>query len=160
MLLAARKATIAADPRERAQDLAYDAYELPATKALATVRRALKLDPRCTDARAIKAYVTLGDSPELIGELEEILADAEREFGPEFFAVADGDYRALVPARPYLRTARQLAELMVGSALPSPSTEESTVTDRPVLTLTGIDLAGVDGPVSYTHLTLPTNREV
>ncbi len=110
-LLAARKATIAADPRERAQDLAYDAYELPATKALATVRRALKLDPRCTDARAIKAYVTLGDSPELIGELEEILADAEREFGPEFFAVADGDYRALVPARPYLRTARQLAEL-------------------------------------------------
>ncbi len=42
-------------------------------------------------------------------------------------------------------TARQLAELMVGSALPSPSTEESTVTDRPVLTLAGIDLAGGSG---------------
>ena len=38
--------------------------------------------------------------------------------------------------------ARQLAELMVGSALPSPQTEESTVTDRPVLTIKGVDLAG------------------
>lgn len=41
--------------------------------------------------------------------------------------------------------ARQLAELMVGSALPSPQTEESTVTDRPVLTIKGVDLAGGAG---------------
>jgi len=39
-------------------------------------------------------------------------------------------------------TARQLAELMVGSELPSPQTEESTVTDEVRLTLAGIDLAG------------------
>ena len=39
-------------------------------------------------------------------------------------------------------TARQLAELMVGSELPSPQTEESTVTDEPRLVLQGIDLAG------------------
>lgn len=39
-------------------------------------------------------------------------------------------------------TARQLAELMVGSELPSPQTEESTVTDEPRLTLDGIDLVG------------------
>ncbi|HRW19117.1 MAG TPA: ABC transporter ATP-binding protein [Dermatophilaceae bacterium] len=42
-------------------------------------------------------------------------------------------------------TPRKLAELMVGSELPSPQTEESTVTDRPVLTLQGIDLAGPPG---------------
>ncbi len=41
--------------------------------------------------------------------------------------------------------ARQLAELMVGSALPSPQTEDSTVTDRPVLTLRGITLDGGPG---------------
>jgi ABC-type uncharacterized transport system ATPase subunit len=41
-------------------------------------------------------------------------------------------------------TSRQLAELMVGSELPSPSTEESTVTDRPILTITDLTLAGVD----------------
>ncbi|MGC3995943.1 MAG: ABC transporter ATP-binding protein [Propionicimonas sp.] len=39
-------------------------------------------------------------------------------------------------------TARQLAELMVGSELPSPQTEESTVTDRVMLALEGVELAG------------------
>ncbi|MEW2499213.1 ABC transporter ATP-binding protein [Amycolatopsis sp. NPDC047767] len=37
-------------------------------------------------------------------------------------------------------TSRQLAEMMVGSELPSPETRESTVTDRGVLRLTGISL--------------------
>jgi general nucleoside transport system ATP-binding protein len=37
-------------------------------------------------------------------------------------------------------TSRQLAELMVGSELPSPQTSESTVTDRAVLELSGVEL--------------------
>jgi hypothetical protein len=111
-LAAARKATVAADPRERAQDLAFDAYELPATRALAAARRALKLDPACTDALAIKAYVSCGEGPDLILALEEILTGAERALGEDFFARAAGDYWTLVPARPYLRTVRQLAELL------------------------------------------------
>jgi len=37
-------------------------------------------------------------------------------------------------------TSRELAELMVGSELPSPSTDESTVTDRPVLRLQGVEV--------------------
>ena len=41
--------------------------------------------------------------------------------------------------------ARQLAELMVGSELPSPSTEESTVTDRAVLRVSGLSLQGTEG---------------
>ena len=39
-------------------------------------------------------------------------------------------------------TSRQLAELMVGSELPSASTHVSTVTDRPLLAITGLTLAG------------------
>jgi simple sugar transport system ATP-binding protein len=39
-------------------------------------------------------------------------------------------------------TARQLAELMVGSELPSPQTEESTVTDQVRLELRGVELSG------------------
>jgi len=39
-------------------------------------------------------------------------------------------------------TARQLAELMVGSELPSPATEESTVTDRVMLSVRDLTLAG------------------
>jgi len=41
--------------------------------------------------------------------------------------------------------ARQLAELMVGSELPSPSTEESTVTDRVVLRVEDLTLQGLSG---------------
>ncbi|MEE1939387.1 ABC transporter ATP-binding protein [Streptomyces sp. TRM 70361] len=45
-------------------------------------------------------------------------------------------------------TARQLAELMVGTELPSPETRESTVTDTPMLQVDGLTLTedgGVDG---------------
>ena len=111
-LAEARAATVAADPRERAQDLAWEAYEQAGARALATAKRALRLDPACVDALAVRALATHDDGPELITALEEILADAERSLGPDFFAAAGGDYWSLVPARPYLRTARQLAELL------------------------------------------------
>lgn len=42
-------------------------------------------------------------------------------------------------------TPRQLAELMVGSELPSPSTEESTVTDTPLLTIEDTSLTDPAG---------------
>jgi ABC-type uncharacterized transport system ATPase subunit len=44
-------------------------------------------------------------------------------------------------ADPKKVTARQLAELMVGSELPSPQTEESTVTDQVRLELRGVELS-------------------
>ncbi|MGL5808714.1 MAG: ABC transporter ATP-binding protein [Nocardioides sp.] len=43
-------------------------------------------------------------------------------------------------ADPKTATKRQLAELMVGSQLPSPATEESTVTDDVLLTVSGLNL--------------------
>src|SRR3954462_12258816 len=63
----------------------------------------------------------------------------------EVLAVAD-DITAMrrgttVPSvKPADVTARKLAELMVGSELPSPSTEESTVTDRVLLGVRDIEL--------------------
>jgi simple sugar transport system ATP-binding protein len=42
-------------------------------------------------------------------------------------------------------TARKLAELMVGSELPSPQTGESTVTDRPVLQVEGLTVRDREG---------------
>jgi len=47
-------------------------------------------------------------------------------------------------ADPASTTPKQLAELMVGSELPSPETRESTVTDEPMLTVEGLRLAAVD----------------
>ncbi len=42
-------------------------------------------------------------------------------------------------------TARKLAELMVGSALPVPELRESTVTDQPVLEVRGLTVTSADG---------------
>ncbi|HWM58410.1 MAG TPA: ABC transporter ATP-binding protein [Pseudonocardia sp.] len=48
-------------------------------------------------------------------------------------------------ADPKTVSSRQLAEMMVGSELPSPQTGESTVTDRAVLEVTGLELPGEGG---------------
>lgn len=49
-------------------------------------------------------------------------------------------------ADPKAVTSRELAELMVGSELPTPETEESTVTDRVLLELTDLTLRSGEGP--------------
>ncbi|MGW1766547.1 ABC transporter ATP-binding protein [Streptomyces sp. NPDC002073] len=49
-------------------------------------------------------------------------------------------------ADPKTATTKQLAELMVGSELPSPETRESTVTDIPMLQVTGLTV-GAEGAV-------------
>ncbi|MCO1654822.1 ABC transporter ATP-binding protein [Pseudonocardia humida] len=48
-------------------------------------------------------------------------------------------------ADPHTVTTRQLAEMMVGSELPTPSTTDSTVTDREVLRVSGLQLPGEAG---------------
>ena len=48
-------------------------------------------------------------------------------------------------ADPRTVTSRELAEMMVGSELPDPGTRESTVTDREVLGVEGLTLAGEAG---------------
>ncbi len=48
-------------------------------------------------------------------------------------------------ADPRTVSSRQLAEMMVGSELPSPETRDSTVTDREVLGVAGLELGGEAG---------------
>ncbi|MEI8412584.1 MULTISPECIES: ABC transporter ATP-binding protein [unclassified Kribbella] len=55
-------------------------------------------------------------------------------------------------------TARQLAELMVGSELPSPSTEESTVTEDVQLTLENVTLAGAGDRALLDDISLRIHR--
>ncbi|MDP9418372.1 MAG: ATP-binding cassette domain-containing protein, partial [Actinomycetota bacterium] len=71
-------------------------------------------------------------------KLDEVLAVAD-----EITVIRRGTTVATVD--PGATTARQLAELMVGSALPTPETTERTVTDRPVLQVAGITLRTADG---------------
>lgn len=68
-------------------------------------------------------------------KLDEVLSVAD-----EITVIRRGTTVAAVD--PEQVTARQLAQLMVGSELPSPETEESTVTEQPRLVLRGVELAG------------------
>ncbi len=72
-------------------------------------------------------------------KLDEVLSVAD-----EITVIRRGTTVAAVD--PKAVTARQLAELMVGSELPSPQTEESTVTDKVMLELTDVEL-GTEGQV-------------
>jgi simple sugar transport system ATP-binding protein len=55
-------------------------------------------------------------------------------------------------------TARQLAELMVGSELPSPSTENSTVTDEVLLSVRGLGLVSADGRTLLEDITFDIHK--
>ncbi len=68
-------------------------------------------------------------------KLDEVLSVAE-----DITVIRRGTTVAAVD--PTQVTARQLAELMVGSELPSPQTEESTVTEEERLVLRGVELEG------------------
>ncbi|KQV74003.1 heme ABC transporter ATP-binding protein [Aeromicrobium sp. Root344] len=61
-------------------------------------------------------------------------------------------------ADPRTTTKRELAELMVGSELPSPETEESTVTDTVQLTLADVTLADEFGRNLLTDVSLSIRR--
>jgi ABC-type uncharacterized transport system ATPase subunit len=71
-------------------------------------------------------------------KLDEVLSVAD-----DVTVIRRGTTVASVPAASV--TSRQLAELMVGSELPSPSTESSTVTDRAVLEVRNLCLPS-EGP--------------
>jgi ABC-type uncharacterized transport system ATPase subunit len=55
-------------------------------------------------------------------------------------------------------TARQLAELMVGSELPSPSTETSTVTDTVLLSVQHLGLPGTEGRPLLDDITFDIHK--
>jgi ABC-type uncharacterized transport system ATPase subunit len=61
-------------------------------------------------------------------------------------------------ADPRTATKKQLAELMVGSELPSPETEESTVTDQVLLAMNGVGLVDEYGRELLKDITLSIRR--
>jgi len=79
-------------------------------------------------------------------KLDEVLAIAD-----DITVVRRGTTVASV--KPAEVTAHQLAELMVGSELPSPSTEESTVTDRVLLSVHDIDVQDALGRPELSGIT-------
>ena len=101
------------DPKEQAQQLAYDAMEAPSAKeALRLARSALKLDPDCVDARCVVADETRSDAKRL-QLLAEAVEAGERSLGPDFFVENKGHFWGIIETRPYMRARSSLAEALM-----------------------------------------------
>jgi general nucleoside transport system ATP-binding protein len=84
-------------------------------------------------------------------KLDEVLAVAD-----EVTVIRRGTTVATVD--PATTSARQLAELMVGSELPSPDTRESTATDEEVLRADGLTVRDADGRAVVDDVSLVIHR--
>ena len=101
------------DPIEMAQELAYQAFECDEpSEARKLVEQALELDPDCVDALTIHAFLTSDDAAELIDRIERAATCGENRLGEDFFSEFIGDFWPMVEARPYLRTIKQLAQVL------------------------------------------------
>lgn len=97
------------DPAEAAQSIAIEAMHAGSTRqAVALARKALKIDPRCLDARTIVA-VNAARRSQRIELLEEALSDAERRLGKEFFRKNAGQFSRYEEGRAYLRALYSLS---------------------------------------------------
>ncbi len=104
------------DPRELAQELAFQAMECgDPDQATQFVAQALATDPHCVDALTTRAFLSCETAAELIRQLNHAATVGERNLGEDFFDEFLGDFWPMVEARPYLRTIKQLAEVLWGS---------------------------------------------
>jgi general nucleoside transport system ATP-binding protein len=78
--------------------------------------------------------------------------DEVRQVADDITVIRRGTTVATVD--PKAVTSRELAELMVGSELPTPETEESTVTDRVLMELTDLTLRSGAGPALLDDIDL------
>ncbi len=112
-LLDRRVETLKSNPIEFAQELAYQAYECQDhDKANELVSQALEAHADCVDALTLQAFLKYDEVSDLITALEHAATCGESQLGEEFFAEFMGDFWPMVEARPYMRTIKQLAEVL------------------------------------------------
>jgi tetratricopeptide (TPR) repeat protein len=101
-------------PKQQAQELAYEAMDArTGREALALARRALKLDPDCSDALWIVAKRTAQSNEDYIHALQAAVAAAERSLGPRFRTRFRGSFWGEITTRPYMRVRLMLAEAYI-----------------------------------------------
>jgi len=101
------------DPKWRAQNLAYDALETDdLIEALRLTSEALKLDPDCTDAQRLMVSLAPATAENKLHLMREVVENAERNLGEDFFREHAGDFWQNVFTRPYMRAKQHLGELL------------------------------------------------
>lgn len=108
-------------PWERAQDLAYDAWEAEGPERYALAEQALKADPRCSDAWLVLAELERSWRKQKRG-FERAVAAAEKTYEEEGWRDAAAEYGSLyhlLPARSYLRALMALARHLFDGGYPA-----------------------------------------
>ena len=109
------RALLAADPKEQAQDLAFQAMEAAdEIEAQKLARQALELDPDCVDALVTLAQFAAKSPAEKIAQLgKAVEAGARALGGEEYFEQNKGHLWGAVHTRPYMRARADLAQMLM-----------------------------------------------
>ena len=92
----------ASTPLEKAQEMAYRAFESRGRRRMQLARKALELSGDCADAYVILAERT-GDVAQALDLYAQGVAAGERALGPRMFAENAGRFWGLISTRPYMR---------------------------------------------------------
>ncbi len=96
------------DKKGRAQDLVYEAYEQPVSKAKKLIKQALELDPNNADAYNYLASIEK-DIDKAIKQYEKAIKAGEKTLGKKFFEEEKGYFWGILETRPYMRAKAGLA---------------------------------------------------
>ena len=96
-------------PIEKAQEMAYRAFQARGRRRIQLVRKALELSRDCADA-----YVILAEQSEDVAQALDLYAQGvaagERALGPRIFVENAGRFWELITTRPYMRACYGLAQ--------------------------------------------------
>jgi tetratricopeptide (TPR) repeat protein len=99
-------------PKEQAQDLVFEAYELTPVKAKKNIEKALDLDPNC-----IEAYEYLASrekkAEKALAFFEKGIAIGREKFGGKFLKEHKGNFWGWHETRPFMRCLLQKAEILI-----------------------------------------------
>jgi len=99
------------DKKGRSQDLVYEAYEQPVSKAKKLIKQALELDPNNADAYNYLASVEK-DIEKAIKQYEKAIKAGEKTLGKKFFKEEKGYFWGMLETRPYMRAKAGLADCL------------------------------------------------
>jgi len=99
------------DKKGRSQDLVYQAYEQPITKAKKLIKKALELDPNNAEAYNYLAGIET-DLDRIMALYEKAIIAGEKTLGKKFFKENKGYFWGLLETRPYMRAKAGLAECL------------------------------------------------
>jgi len=99
------------DKKGRSQDLVYEAYEQPVSKAKKLIKQALELDPNNADAYNYLASIAK-DIDKAIKYYEKAIKAGEKTLGKKFFKEEKGYFWGMLETRPYMRAKAGLADCL------------------------------------------------